>query len=180
MAEKAEEIRIGPQQQASVALLQSLLVGLHRAIEREEIRVPTIGVGEDAIALGIALAADALSRRRRLSQQNGYVAIGLGFDLLRAPRALGTELRGFLLPLGLHARIDGLAVLFRQVRATDAYVDDVDAESLGFTFQLAAHFRHQLFALVAHDLHQRDLAEHASQRRIQQGEKPGIAALDRA
>src|SRR5262245_31451170 len=44
IAEEAEEIRIGPQQQAGVALLQSLLVRLHRAIEREEIRVATIGL----------------------------------------------------------------------------------------------------------------------------------------
>src|SRR5262249_21979476 len=111
ITEEAEEIRVRPQQQARVAFLQSLLVGLHGPIEREEIRVLAIGLSEDAIALGIAVAAHALGCRRRLGREDGYVAIGLGADLLRAPAALGTELRSFLLPLGLHALIDRLAVL---------------------------------------------------------------------
>src|SRR5690348_13890663 len=90
IAEVAEEIRIRLEQQTRVVVLQALLVGLHGAIEREEVGVLAAeGLGEDAVALTVALAADPLARRLRLGQQHGHVAIGLGADLLRALAALG-------------------------------------------------------------------------------------------
>src|SRR5215813_1153941 len=113
--EEAEEIRVRPQQQARIGLLQSLLVSLHGAVEREELRVLAIGLGEDAIALGVAVAADALGRRGRLRRKHSHVAVSLGADLLRAPAAFGAELRSFLLALGLHALIDRQAVLLGQI-----------------------------------------------------------------
>src|ERR1700730_15923547 len=59
--EKAEEIRVRLHQHARERILvgaQPRLIGLHRAIEGEEILVAAIRVGEDAVALGIAFAAD--------------------------------------------------------------------------------------------------------------------------
>ena len=50
----------------------------------------------------------------------------------------------------------------------------------GLLVELLAHPRHQLSALVAHDMGQRRLAEHAAQRRVEQGREPRIGALDRA
>ena len=44
--------------------------------------------------------------------------------------ALGAELGRLALALGLHALIDRLAVLLRQVGAADAHVDDLNAERL--------------------------------------------------
>ena len=41
-----------------VAALHAPLVGLHGAIEAEEIGILAVGVGKDAIAFGIALAAE--------------------------------------------------------------------------------------------------------------------------
>ena len=76
--------------------------------------------------------------------------------------ALGAELGRFALPFGLHALIDRLAVLLRQVGAADAHVDDVNAERLRIVIELIAHLRHQLLALVAHHVGQRRLAEHAA------------------
>ena len=64
-------------------------------------------------------------------QQHGHVAIGLGADLLALLAALGAEFGRLALPLGLHALIDRLAVLSRQVGAADAHVDHLDAEWLG-------------------------------------------------
>ena len=96
-------------------------------------------------------------------------------------RALGAELGRLALPFGLHAVIDRLAVLLRQVGAADAHVDDVNAERLRVMIELIAHLRHQLLALVAHDVGQRRLAEHAAQRRIEQdGElRAGAGRADR-
>ena len=57
-------------------------VGLHGAVEGEEIRILAVGVGKDAVALGVALAADLLGLRIGFRHQHGHVAVGLGADLL--------------------------------------------------------------------------------------------------
>ena len=44
--------------------LHAGLVGLHRAVEGEEVRILAEGLGEDAVALGVALAADLLGLAR--------------------------------------------------------------------------------------------------------------------
>ena len=152
-------------------MLHAAFVGLHRAVEAEEIRILAIGLGVDAIALGVALAADLLGLGRGVGQQHRDVAIGPGPDLLALLAALGAELGGLALPLGLHALIDRLAVLLRQVDAADAHVDDMDAERLGIAIELIAHLPHQLLALVAHGVGQRGRAQHAPQRRVEQDRK---------
>src|SRR6516165_12676306 len=124
--EEAKEFGIGLEQHARVIGAQPGFVGLHRTIEGEEIGIAAIRLGENAIALGIALAARALALRLRLGDQHRDVAIRLGADLLRPLRALRTILCGLLLALGLHALVDRLAVLLRQVRAANAHVDDGD------------------------------------------------------
>ena len=67
---------------------------------------------------------------------------------LRLLRALGAELRGLALALGLHALVDRLAVLLGQVGAADAHVDHVDAEGLGLAVHLVADLLHDRGALV--------------------------------
>src|SRR3984957_4813429 len=114
IAEIAEEIRVRPQHQVRVAVLHAAFVGLHRAVEGKEARILAVGLGVDAVALGVALAADLLGLGRGVRQQHRDVAIGPGFDLLALLAALGAELGRFALPLGLHALIDRLAVLLRQ------------------------------------------------------------------
>ena len=57
--------------------LEAGLVGLHRAVEGEEVRILAEGLGEDAVALGVALAADAArTSRLRLGDQHRHVAVG--------------------------------------------------------------------------------------------------------
>src|SRR5262249_8757078 len=142
--EEPEELGIRFQQHARVIGAQTGLVGLHRAIEREEIRIAAVSLGEDAVALRVALAAGALALRLRLREQHGHIAIGLGADLLRLLRAFRTILRGLLLSLGLHALVDGLAVLLRQVGAANAHVDHGNAIALRLGVELLAHPRHQM------------------------------------
>jgi hypothetical protein len=105
---------------------QARLVGLHRAVEvKKSGRVERIR--EDAVALGVAFAADLLGLGGRVGDQHRHVAVGARPDLLGTLAALGAELRRLALALGLHALVDRLAVGFRQVGAADAHVDDVDA-----------------------------------------------------
>src|ERR1700722_20712838 len=122
IAEIAEEIRIRPQHQVRVAVLHAAFVGLHRAIEAKESRILAIGLGIDAIALGVPLATHLLGLGRGVGQQHRDVAIGPGSDLLALLAALGAELGRLALPLGLHALIDRLAVLLRQVDTAGADV----------------------------------------------------------
>ena len=57
--------------------------------------------------------------------------------------ALGAELRGLALPFGLHALVDRLAVLLRQIGAADPHVDHLDAVLIGLPVELVADARHQ-------------------------------------
>ena len=144
IGEVAEEIGVRPEHQPRIAALQALLVGLHRAVESEEIRIAVIGVGKDAIALAVALAADLLGARIGLGQQHGHVAIGLGADLLALLAALGAEFGRLSLPLSLHALIDRLAVLLggrsaRRMRTSITWTP----YGLRLMVDLIAHLRHQ-------------------------------------
>src|SRR6266568_1837870 len=97
--EIAEELRIGLQHHAGIVLLHAGFIGLHRAIEREEVRVLAEGFGKDAVTLGIAFAAELLGLRGRLSHQNRDVTIGLRADFLRFLAALSAEFGGLALAL---------------------------------------------------------------------------------
>src|SRR3954469_603102 len=108
IGKEAEELRIRPQQEAGVVAAQSGLVGRHRAVEREELGVPAIGVGEQTVAFGIAGATGLFGGRIGLRDDDGRLTIGLGLDLLRLLAALGTELGGFPRAFGLHALVDRL------------------------------------------------------------------------
>src|SRR4029077_10469676 len=130
IAEEAEEIAIGAKHQMRVAMLHAALIGLHGAIEAEEVGVLAIGVGKDAVALGVALAAHVFRLRIGFGDQHRDVAVGPGAGLLALLAALGAEFGGLALSFGLHALIDRLAVLFRQIDTANAHVDDFDAERL--------------------------------------------------
>src|ERR1700682_563633 len=177
IAEKAEEIRIRPQHHMRIAVLHAAFVGLHRAVKGKEPRILAIGLGVDAIALGVTLAADLLGLGGSIRQQHRDVAVGPGSDLLALLAALSAELGGLALPLGLHALIDRLTVLLRQVDAADAHVDNINAEWLGLAIELIAHQPHQLLALVAHGIGQGGRAQHAAQRRVEQDRKLRAGAI---
>ena len=82
--------------------------------------------------------------------------------------ALGAVLGRLALARGLHALIDRLAVLLRQVGAADTGVHHVDAVARRLVVDQIADARHQFGALVAHHLDEGRFAEHAAQRRIEQ------------
>ena len=71
-----EELRVGAQQQPRIAGPQRAFVGLHRTVEGEELRVLVEGLGEDAVPLGIARAADALRFAGGVGLDHGDLAVG--------------------------------------------------------------------------------------------------------
>ena len=64
--------------------------------------------------------------------------------------AFAAKLGRLSLAFGLHALIDGLAVLLRQVGTANARVNHLDAKLARLLVGLLAHLRHQRFALVAY------------------------------
>ena len=80
----------------------ALAIGLHRAVEGEELRVLAERVGVDLDRLGIALAAQDLRLASRLGQEHGALALGRGADPLGLLGALRAELLRLALALGLH------------------------------------------------------------------------------
>src|ERR1700722_7280873 len=171
IAEVAEEIGVRTEHQIGITLLHASLVSLHRAIKAKEIRIAGISVGEDPVALGIALTADGLGLLIGLGDEYRDVAIGLGLDFLTLLAALGAEFGGFALPFGLHALEDCLAVLFRQIDAADTHIDHMNAERLRIAIELIAHLPHQLLAPVTNRVGKRRRTEHTAQRRVEQNRK---------
>src|SRR5271165_6474851 len=109
--EVTEEVRLGAHQRPGLPVLESALVGLHRAVEGEELRVGAVGLGEDAVAFAVALAADLLGLLLRLGGDDGDLAVRLRPDLLSLLRALRAIGGRALLPLGLHAVEHRLGIL---------------------------------------------------------------------
>src|SRR5437588_671564 len=127
IGEEAEELGIRPQQETGVGGAEPGLVGRHRTVEGEELRIPAIGLGEQAVAFGVADAAGLLGGRIGIGDDDDRFAIGLRADLLRLLATLGAEFLGLALTFGLHALVDRQAVLLRQIGAADTHVDHLDA-----------------------------------------------------
>src|SRR3954453_10171674 len=138
IGEEAEEFGLRPQQEAGVVGTKPGFIGRHRAVEGEEFRILAIGLGEQAVALGIADAAGLLGGRIGIGDDDGRFTIGLGANLLRLLTALGSEFLGLALPFGLHALVDRQAVLLRQVGTADTHVDHLDAVLIGLPVELVA------------------------------------------
>src|SRR6201998_797928 len=83
IAEEPEEIGIRPQQEPGIAALQSVLIGRHRTVEREEIGVLAIGFRKQPVALAVALAAHLFGGGVGFSDDDGGFAISIGPDFLR-------------------------------------------------------------------------------------------------
>ena len=163
---KRKKSLTGANHQARIAAGEGRVVGGHRAVEGEEVRVFAIGIGVDLVALGIALAAIGVGLLLRLADEHHHVAVGLGLDRLLLLLALGTVLGRLAGALRVHPGEDLLGDLPRQVGTADADVDRLDAEALRLGVHLVADLGHQLGAVVAHDLRQVGLAEHAADRRV--------------
>src|ERR1700751_4879093 len=133
--EEAEEPGVRGEHKGSGMAVERVPIGLHRAVEGEEILVLPKGVGVGLDAFGIAFAAHPLGGPLGLGKDNVALAVGVGANGLRRLGALGAILGGLLLALRPHAGIDRLAVLFGQVGATNADIDDLNAEP----FSLVAH-----------------------------------------
>src|SRR5262245_45713031 len=155
-----------------------MFVCLHRAIEVEEVLVLVKGIGEDLISGCIALTTDLFRFRSRLRDQHRDFAIRTRANFLRALRALRAELRSLALTFGLHALIDRLAGLLGKTRASTPDRDDLDAVGGRLTINQYPDTRHQVGALVAHDVRERHLAKHPTQRRIEKDGELRVGTRD--
>ena len=97
-------------------------------------------------------------------------ALGL-FSTLR------TELSGFTRTLRLHAAIDALRDLTRQVCTANAHILDGHAKLRGFSLNLLANAQHQLRTLIADDLRHIGFTEHAAHGGVQHIAELALSAL---
>ena len=161
-----EEVRLRTDESPRPPVGEAILIGLHRAVEAEKFGIRAIGLGEDAVTLAVALAADLVGLLLSLGGDDRNLSVGLRLDLLALLRPLRPIGGGALLPFCLHATEHRLRVLRRQVRALDAHVDDIKAEALGAHDHLIADVGHQSVALVAHDIGDRRPRQTAAQGRV--------------
>src|SRR3954447_14099807 len=73
-AEEAEEIAVRRQDERRVLPAERLTIGLHRAVEGEEVLILAEGVGIDLDRLALALAAQDLRLFLRLGDDHGALA----------------------------------------------------------------------------------------------------------
>src|SRR4051812_31597778 len=97
-AEEAEELVVGRQHERCVTPVQSRAIGLHRAVEGEEILVLAERVGVGRRRFRLALTAQDVGLALRLGEDDGPLALGGGADALRELVALGAELLRLALP----------------------------------------------------------------------------------
>src|SRR5690349_6808408 len=144
--EVAQEVRVGLEQHEVVPAAEGRAVGLHAAIEGEELRVLRERRGVDRGGFGVALAAHALRVAIGFGEDHLALAVGVGADLLAFGGAGGSQFVGNALPLRLHAAVDRFAHFLRQVDALQAHVDHADADALEILVDLFPHARHDLVA----------------------------------
>src|SRR5262249_17706788 len=149
--------------------LQTFLIGLHRAIEAEELRILVEGLGIDAVPLGVAVASDALGLASSVGFDHCNLTVGSGTDAARGSLAFSAELRCLSLPFGLHAPVDRLHIGLRQVDTFNTDVDDLDAKPARFLIDLAQNGAHQVLAAVAHHRLEARSSEYAPERGFKNG-----------
>ena len=119
--------------------------------KEKKLRIPPESLGEDAVLVRIALAAQFLGLPIGLGPNDRRLALGLGTDGLRLLLAVGAKIRRLALTLGAHALVDGLAVGGRQIDSGQAHVDHLDAQACGLPVHVGLNAVHQLRALGADD-----------------------------
>src|SRR5690606_1466024 len=129
-AEEAEKVAVGREKQRRVLPDQRFAIGLERAVEIEELGILAERLGVDPHALPVALAAQDLRLALPVRDDDRPFALRSRADALREFGALSAELARFALALRLHARVDRLTVLLRQIGAADPDVEHVDPEGL--------------------------------------------------
>ena len=91
---------------------------------------------------------------------------------MRRLGALAAVLPRLLLALGLHPRIDRLAVLLRQIGPPQPHIDDIDAEGLGLGGNIIPDLPHDRGALFRQDVVQGDAAQYPAQAAGHQCRQP--------
>jgi hypothetical protein len=126
-SEIAEEIRLWANDHPRIAAFQSGFIGLHRAIEGEEIGILAEALGENPVPFRIPFAAGLVGLAPRIAEQHDDVAIGLGFNGLLLLGAFGTKFVCLACALALHALKNLFGDLPRQIRMANSHIDSRDA-----------------------------------------------------
>ena len=179
--EVAEELRIRLQHHAGVVVLQARLVGLHRAVEGEEIRILAEGFGEDAVALAVALAADLLglggaprrAARSRRGRRVARISCARWLPWARnsaASRCRSVCMRWYTAWLFCSGRSA------RRMRTSTTSMPKACASRSSCSRTRAISSARSSRTTCG----ERRLAEHAAQRRVEQDRELRVGALDRA
>ena len=139
-----------------------MFVRLHRTVKSEEVLVQIEGIREDLVSGRIALTANLLRLRRGVRDKYRDFAIRTRADFLSTLCALRAEFCRFALPFGLHALINGLAILFREVGAPDTHVHHLNALSGRLAVNEFANARHKVRTLIANHMRECYFAQHTA------------------
>jgi hypothetical protein len=140
--EVPEELRRRRQHHGRAGIGQRLAVGVHRAVELEELGVSRESLGKDPVAFAIALASDDFRITGGFGDDLDNLTVGDGANTLRCLVASCTDQFGFGQTFGLHPFVGLLRDFLGEVGPADAHVIDAQAERLGFRTQLITHFTH--------------------------------------
>ena len=172
--EIAEEFALGLHHDRAVARLQGALIGGHRPREGKELRVLSECLGIDRVALRIRLASDDFRLASGVRGQFHHGPVSRCTHPLGRLAAPGDLVRGLALTFGPHPGIGGGQVLFRQVGAGQAHVDDLDAQRLCLAPRRVADLAHQVGPVLRQHSGRGDRAQHPADR---VGHDPGQALL---
>src|SRR5690606_6354639 len=139
----AEELAVRRHDHSRVVALQALLIGFHRAIKSEELRVARVGRTIDLVALCVALAAENLCAPLCFGECHRRFTVGTAANALRLFITLRSDFRSLTLTFRLHALIDRLAVLLRQVGAANTDIHHLDTELDGSAVEGFLNLLHQ-------------------------------------
>src|SRR5882672_10149813 len=154
-----EELRIGIEDQDVALVLEACAIGVQAPVEIVELRILVERPRVDRGGLRVALALDPLRVAIGLSDDDLALAVGLGAYLLAFGEPLRPQLRGHALPLRVHAPVNRLAHLLRQLHAFQPHVDDLDAVVGGVAPRPLPDDLDDLVALARNDVVNGALAE---------------------
>src|SRR5256885_16705683 len=158
-------------------VLEARAVGVEAAVEGVELGILVEGARIDGGRPGVALALHALGVAVGFGDDDVTRAIGFGADFLRQREALRARICCNALALRVHAPIDRLAHLLRQLNTLEPHVDDLHPDLGDVVFHLVAHDAHDVVALSRYDVVHGALPELFAQRRVHRLRQPRLGTL---
>ena len=153
-------------------------IGIHRAIELEELRIPLERIGKDAVSSCIALASGDFGITLRLGNDLHNLSVGACANTLRRLTASCAKTLGFGETLCLHAIIGLLGHLGGQIGATDTDILDLQTQRRCIGAQLVTHLPHHRCALFGERCLEATHTINTAQSCIETGAQPLLGQID--